>query len=92
MSSKDKKDVEHLTSTKSYRFGAGDKISAKQRLAIPVYIGDEKVRIVTDVVDANIPLLLSKSSLQRAEAKIDFENNQIIIMDQTFLLNLVKKL
>ena len=86
LSSKDKKDVEHLTSSKSYRFGAGDKIIAKQRLAIPVYIGDEKVKIVTDVVDANIPLLLSKSSLQRAEAKIDFENNQIMILDQTLPL------
>ena len=86
LSCNDKKDVEYLKSSKSYRFGSGDRIIAKQRLAIPVYIGDKKVKIVTDVIDANIPLLLSKSSLQRAEAKIDFENNQVVILNQVLPL------
>ena len=87
LSCKDKKDVEYLKSSKSFRFGNGKKIEATKKLAIPVYIGDKRMKVMTDVVEADVPLLLSKSSLQRAEAKIDFENNQITILDQILPLS-----
>ena len=86
LSCNDKRDIECLESSKSYKFGSGETFDALERLAVPIYIGDVRVKLITDVVDANIPLLLSKSSLQKTDARVDFETNQIIIFNQTLNL------
>ena len=51
-----------------------------------MYIGDTRLKVITDAVDATVPLLLSKSSLQTAGAKIDFECNQVKVFDQNIPL------
>ena len=40
----------------------------------PAVIANTKVKINTDVVSSGIPLLLSRSSMKRANMTIDFEN------------------
>jgi hypothetical protein len=43
-----------------YRFGDGDEQRGLQEVDIPVLIGSKRMKIAVDIVDANIPLLISK--------------------------------
>ena len=50
-------------------------------------VGGLKVSIETDVVSYDLPLLLSKYSMQKANTKLDFENNTVMFgreIDLTF--------
>ena len=40
-------------------------------------MGDKNILISTDVVDADIPLLLSKEAMQNANTRIDFAKDKI---------------
>ena len=46
------------------------------KATIPAQIGDTKCSIETEVVDIDLPLLLSKDSLKRAKAVLDMCNNK----------------
>ena len=46
---------------------------------IPAVIANTKVKINTDLVSSDIPLLLSRSSMKRANMTIDFENDTAFI-------------
>nr|XP_039274020.1 uncharacterized protein LOC120347974 [Styela clava] len=60
-----------------FMFGDGRKVSSLYSIQIPGYIGDTKVNISCDVVDENIPLLLSKDSMRRSNTVIDFAENRV---------------
>ena len=52
-----------------YRFGDGRKIGAIQNAKIPANIGSKQFMIETDIINDDIPLLLSKSSMKKGEMK-----------------------
>ena len=60
------KGVETCESNSVFRFGDGPKIESMKKMKIPARIGSKDVKIETDVVDTNIPLLPSKESLKKA--------------------------
>ena len=60
----------------SYRFGDGKKVNAKERVTLPAKIGKVSLWITTDIVDKNIPLLLSRQSMKKGKMKLDFENDR----------------
>ena len=69
-----------VTSTSSnhvYRFGDGRKITAIENVTFPANIGGENINIQTDVLDSDIPLLFSRSSMKKAGMKINFQNDTI---------------
>ena len=49
---------------------------------IPVTIGSKKVNIETDVIDLNIPLLLSKNGMKKAGTKLDFGDDQVRMLGE----------
>ena len=53
-----------------------------KQVNIPVSITGMDARIQTDVVDCEIPLLLSKGSLKDADAQLDFVNDNINMYDK----------
>ena len=55
-----------------YQFGGGEKRTSLKRIGLPAMIGDIKVTIVTEIVDADIPLLIGANSLEVSKAVIDF--------------------
>ena len=63
-----------------FKLGDEVRVSSNRRVVIPAHIGDKNVSIQTEVVDSDVPLLFSKPSLQRANAKIDFENDTITML------------
>ena len=60
-----------------YRFGDGRKLTATKNALIPATIGDTQLTISTDIVDSDIPLLLSRSSMKKANMKLNFEDDTI---------------
>ena len=62
-----------------FKFGDGRKISSEKRAIIPAKIGDTECKIDVEIVNAKIPLLLSKSSLKKANTAIDLQNDRVKI-------------
>ena len=82
LSCKDKDSVKYNSSHRYYRFGDGKKLKALKSIEIPLFIGSKRTSIIVDVVRADIPLLFSRSSLNKAKAVIDFNNNLINMFGQ----------
>ena len=49
-------------------------------VVLPCIIAGMKISIFTDVVDSDIPLLLSKNAMKRAKTHINFENNTVTML------------
>ena len=73
-------------SSKRYRFGDGREMFADESAVVPIFLGSIETTLKVDVVDAKIPLLLSKESLKKGEARINFVDNTICILGQTLNL------
>ena len=76
LSEEEQKRVKSYSSKSQYRFGDGEQIQAVQGVRIPAYIGNTSVEINTDVVTKELPLLLSKSFMKRANMVIDFHSDK----------------
>ena len=57
-----------------YQFGGGERRNSLMKLPLPCWIGNMELCIETEVVDADIPLLIGANSLEKSEAVIDFGN------------------
>ena len=57
-----------------------------KNVVIPAVIGGKKCKISTDVVDLELPLLLSKASLKKANAVINLNDDEAVMFGQTVKL------
>ncbi|VDI51206.1 Hypothetical predicted protein [Mytilus galloprovincialis] len=60
-----------------FKFGDGKTVHSYQSVKLPATIGSLKCYIETDVVDCEIPLLLTKDSLKRAQTVLDLHNDKV---------------
>ena len=58
-----------------FRFSDGRKVYSQNKATIPAKIGKTPCNIKVEIVDAKIPLLLSKSSLKKANTLVDLQND-----------------
>ena len=77
LSDKDRSSVIYTDSNARFRFGDGSVYESKYRVKFPANIVGYNLYIETDVIDNEIPLLLSKKAMQRARTVIDFEKDEI---------------
>ena len=73
--------VEESSST-SFRFGDGNSTIANKSVTIPVRIGNEDIMIKTDIIDSDLPLLLSKDAMKKGDVKIDFARDKVHFLNQ----------
>ena len=52
------------------------------KVKIPASIGNQDIFIESDVVDNDIPILLSKSAMKKANASIDFQSDTVTMLGQ----------
>ena len=83
----DQASVEKEAGTKWFKFGGGEKVHSQGCYTIPAVLAGKDVRIRTDVVDSDIPLLLSKSAMKKAKVKMDLENDTAEIYGTLVSLN-----
>ena len=74
LSDEERKLVIRKPGYKKYKFGNGKPVIAKETLSLPVTIADREVLLTTDV---DIPLLIGKSALKKADAVINFKDDTI---------------
>ena len=82
-----KNQVTRVESKKRFQFGGEYILKSEGKFSIPAVIMGRKCIIQTDVVNSDIPLILSKQCLQKMRAKIDYETNGAIIFGKYTVLN-----
>ena len=82
----DQKEIQISNSNHTYRFGDGHKIKAIHSAIIPAIIGSRKVKIDTDVIEGDIPLLLSKSSMKKVNMKLNFQDDTVNVFNENIPL------
>ena len=86
LSKEDSKLIEERPSSTKFKFGDGRVVQASRKVIIPVYIGDKKVSIETDVVPDDLPILLSKQSMKTERTTKDFVNDKVTMLAQALNL------
>ena len=67
LSEEEKESIIVEKSMTKFRFGSGDVIESLKRIVISAEISGKRISIVTDVIDCDIPLLLSKDAMKKAQ-------------------------
>jgi len=76
----DKTDVKiDYESPTVFRFGDGKECKSLRRVVMPVYIGGRRQQLEVEVVDAEIPLLVSKDTMKNIGMQLDFEHDTAVI-------------
>ena len=78
-------------STRPFRFGDGKVVHSTRKGIIPAKIGRTKCKIETEVVPADIPMLLSKTLLKRASAVLDIAHDKATMFEQPVQTNNLEK-
>ena len=84
----DRSKTEYMQGEKTFKFGGGTCLKSKGEYCLPAFMAGLEVTIRTDVVDSDIPLLLSRSAMKRAGVKMDLESDTATILGKTVALNL----
>ena len=71
---------------RNFKFGDGERLQSLYNVTLPCNIAGLRVDIITDVVDSDIPLLLSKVAMKRAKTKLNFENDTVTMLGKTLQL------
>ena len=76
----DRQLVEKNRSDNRFRFGDGRTYSSLKCVTFPFYIQGDRHFLTSDVVSCDVPLLLSRESLERANAVIDFQKGELLFL------------
>lgn len=76
-------DLKKGSSGKIFKFGGGTRLESQGLYEIPAEIVGRRVNIKTDVVDSDIPLLLSKQAMKNAKVTLDLENDKATIFGKS---------
>ena len=69
--------VVYKPSLNSFKFGSGSIFPSLYKAKLPAVVGGKKIMIETDVVDSDIPMLLSKSAMKKADTSINFKDDSV---------------
>ena len=82
LSSEELDNIKRDRSETIFKFGNGKICHSIKRITIPVVIAGQNVLLTTEVIENDIPLLLSKYTLKKANTYIDFANDKIILLNK----------
>ena len=72
---------------RTFKFSDGNKLNSLYKVILPCVIADIEVSIITDVVNSDIPLLLSKDAMKRAGTCLNFEDDTVTILQKKIPLS-----
>ena len=81
LSVQDRQFLKKVDSVGSFRFGDGEVYRSLFAITIPFYINNNRHFLSTDVVSCDVPLLLSRESLEKANAIINFQSCEVTFLD-----------
>ena len=80
LSVNDRQLVKKTSSSNKFRFGDGATYSSIKYVTFPIYIQGKRHFLSSDVVTCDVPLLLSRESLERADAEIYFGKGEVLFL------------
>ena len=75
-----KKKIVKIKGVRTFKFGNCNKLNSHYKLILPCVIADIEVTIITDVMDSDIPLVLSKDAIKRAGTCFNFEDDSVTML------------
>ena len=90
LSPQDSKLVKREQSNSMFRFGDGGECKSMRRMIIPIQIGTKNYFLRVEVVENEIPLLLSKSTMKglgKSQSNLDLKSDKWIIDDEEISLH-----
>ena len=75
-----KKKIVKIKGVRTFKFSDGNKLNSLYKVILPCAIADIEVSIITDVVNSDIPLLLSKYAMKRAGTCLSFEDDTVTMI------------
>lgn len=78
----DKVKILYEKSNVQFKFGVGHCVPALYTARIPVTIGKTPCFMNCDVIEKNVPLLLSKKALKDSESQLDLKNDIVTMFDE----------
>lgn len=90
LSSHERKTVHTEKSLCNFRFGDGITHQSTRAIYLPVHIGTMSATLIVQVVSCNVPLLMSRQSLKKAGADLDFKTDTLTIFEQTVPLEITE--
>ena len=79
----DKTLITYSPSNKKFHFGDSVEVKSVKKVKFPAFIGSKKVLIEANIVDNEIPLLLSSASIKRAKLVLDFSRDMAMVFDES---------
>ena len=86
----ERSNIKTTTGTYPYKFGDGAIVMSTGSVILPAILGGQKVGISTDIVEKDIPLLLSREAMKKARMSIDFKNDTAQVFNTRVHLNVTK--
>ena len=86
----EKSKVEYGASNTFFRFGDSSLYEAKEKVKIPANVEGKDFLLNADVIDAEIPLLLSKGAIKKAGVIIDLKKDKVEIFGKKVKIFLSK--
>lgn len=80
-------DMRQYSSDRQFKFGDGKIVHSHRKVVLPALIGQTKCNIEAEVVNVDIPLLLSKASLKKAGTVLDLENDKAVMFKEPVQLH-----
>ena len=77
LSKQEREMIKYEPSNQTFTFGDGDSVTSMRKVTIPCWMGGEPGEVTTDVVDCNIPLLLSNKSMEAVGIILDFRKREV---------------
>ena len=66
----------------NFRFGDSEVINSNELAVTPAQFGSQQIKLMTNVVECDIPLLLSHETLKRAGAELDFKSDTVVLLGE----------
>ena len=82
-----KEKIVKIKGVRTFKFGDGNKLYSLYKVILPCVIADIEVSIITDVVNSDIPLLLSKDTMKRAGICLNFEDDTVTMLKKKIPLS-----
>ena len=80
LAEEDQRKVIVKDSKKVYKFGGGEKRKSLYQIIFPCHFAGSNVKITTEIVDADFPLLLGNTLLKKAQVVLFFGEEKAIVM------------
>lgn len=90
LSDDERQQIKIAPSSQSFTFGDGKTIVSNKRVTLPCWMGGKLGEVTTDVVDCNIPLLLSRRSMKAAGMILNFKKDVVFVKGRVIKLRTTK--